>query len=160
MEGDMSWASVDSVQTLRFLRRLVTDECVSPAAVGYSWDHPINLLAFGQTAMTIGGTYEAETLAEQTGVGQRAMWDRYGFAPIPAGPRATLQRRWSDGLRRLSPVSATKGGDAVDRARRGSPLAGLCRPPSRSCAVPALGDHVWSRRVPVSEDSRDPRSAR
>ncbi|MDF2733210.1 MAG: family 1 extracellular solute-binding protein, partial [Desertimonas sp.] len=88
MEGDhVNVGSAESVQTLRFLRRLVTDECISPAAVGYSWDHPINLLASGETAMTIGGTYEAETLAEQTGVGPRAIWDRYGFVPIPAGPK-------------------------------------------------------------------------
>jgi multiple sugar transport system substrate-binding protein len=88
MERDhVNVGSAESVQTLRFLRRLVTDECISPAAVGYSWDHPINLLASGETAMTIGGTYEAETLAEQTGVGPRAIWDRYGFVPIPAGPK-------------------------------------------------------------------------
>ena len=78
--------SAASAQTLRFLRRLVTDGCLPPAAVGYEWDRPINLLADGQAAMTIGGTYEAETLAQRTGTGQPGVWDHFDFAPIPAGP--------------------------------------------------------------------------
>jgi ABC-type glycerol-3-phosphate transport system substrate-binding protein/DNA-binding transcriptional regulator YhcF (GntR family) len=89
IDGDhVNIGSAESAQTLRFLRRLVTEECLSPAAVGYSWDHSINLLASGEAAMSIGGTYEAEALVEQTGVGPRAIWDQFGFVPIPAGPRA------------------------------------------------------------------------
>ena len=67
MEGDhVNVGSAESVQTLRFLRRLVTDECISPAAVGYSWDHPINLLASGETAMTIGGRTRVALEREKT----------------------------------------------------------------------------------------------
>lgn len=88
LEGNrVNVGSAASAQTLRFLRRLVTEEYVSPAAVGYAWDHPINLLAAGETAMSIGGTYEAETLVELTGRGPRAIVRRFGFVPIPAGPQ-------------------------------------------------------------------------
>ncbi len=88
LEGDrINVGSAASVQTLRFLRRLVTEGCVSPAAVGFAWDHSINLLAAGETAMSVGGTYEAETLVDQTGLAPRKVWEQFGFAPIPAGPQ-------------------------------------------------------------------------
>ena len=61
-----------SAQILRFLRRLVTDGCLPPAAVGYQWDRPIHLLADGQAVITIGGTYEAETLAHAPAPGSQA----------------------------------------------------------------------------------------
>lgn len=87
LEGNrVNIGSAATAQTLRFLRRLVTEGWVAPAAVGYAWDHPINLLAAGETAMTIGGTYEAETLVDQTGGGPEAISRRFGFVPIPAGP--------------------------------------------------------------------------
>jgi multiple sugar transport system substrate-binding protein len=78
--------SAATTQTLRFLRRLVTEGCLPSVAVGYEWDRPIHLLAEGQAAMSIGGTYEAETLAARTGAGARDVWEHFGFAPIPAGP--------------------------------------------------------------------------
>lgn len=82
--------SAASAQTMRFLRRLVTDDCLPATAVGYEWDRAIHLLADGQAAITVGGSYEAETLAERTGAGQHGVWDHFGFAPIPAGPQGQL----------------------------------------------------------------------
>lgn len=78
--------SAATAQTLRFLRRLVTDGCLPSAAVKYEWDRPVQLLADGQAALSVGGTYEAETLAVRTGAGPSGVWDHFGFAPIPAGP--------------------------------------------------------------------------
>jgi multiple sugar transport system substrate-binding protein len=78
--------SAATAQTLRFLRRLVTEGVLPPTAVGYAWDRPIHLLADGQAALSVGGTYEAETLAVRTGAGPQGVWDHFGFAPIPAGP--------------------------------------------------------------------------
>jgi ABC-type glycerol-3-phosphate transport system substrate-binding protein len=86
-DGAVGIGSPASAQTLRFLRRLVTDGSLPPAAVGYEWDRPVNLLADGQAAMIIGGTYEAETLAARTAAGMQALSDHFGFAPIPAGPQ-------------------------------------------------------------------------
>jgi multiple sugar transport system substrate-binding protein len=86
-DGAIGIGSPASAQTLRFLRRLVTDGSLAPAAVGYEWDRPVNLLADGQAAMIIGGTYEAETLASRTGAGARAVSEHFGFVPIPAGPQ-------------------------------------------------------------------------
>jgi ABC-type glycerol-3-phosphate transport system substrate-binding protein/DNA-binding transcriptional regulator YhcF (GntR family) len=78
--------SAATAQTLRFLRRLVTEGCLPAAAVGYEWDRPVQLLADGQAALSVGGTYEAEVLGVRTGAGPRGVWDHFGFAPIPAGP--------------------------------------------------------------------------
>jgi multiple sugar transport system substrate-binding protein len=75
-----------AAQTLRFLRRLVTDGCLPSSAVGYEWDRPIQLLADGQASLSVGGTYDSETLAARTGGGPRGVWDHFGFAPIPGGP--------------------------------------------------------------------------
>jgi ABC-type glycerol-3-phosphate transport system substrate-binding protein/DNA-binding transcriptional regulator YhcF (GntR family) len=87
LEDDaISLGSTATTQALRYLRRLVTEDCLPPAAVGYEWDRPIHLLAEGHAAMSIGGTYEAETLAASTGAGPRGVWEHFGFAPIPAGP--------------------------------------------------------------------------
>jgi multiple sugar transport system substrate-binding protein len=87
LENDaIAVGSTATAQTLRFLRRLVTEGYLPPAAVSYEWDRPVHLLADGQAALSVGGTYEAETLAVRTGAGLRAVWDHFGFAPIPGGP--------------------------------------------------------------------------
>ncbi len=60
---------------------------------------------------SIGGTYEAETLALSAPVpDRRGVWDHFGFAPIPAGPqRPASQRRRGDDLRRVPPGRAAQG---------------------------------------------------
>src|SRR5918994_6198694 len=67
--------SAPAAQTLRYLRRLVNAGCLPATAVGYEWDRPIQLLADGQAAVSVGGTYEAETLALRTGAGLSGVWD-------------------------------------------------------------------------------------
>lgn len=78
--------SRETVQTLRFLRGLIEAQLMSPDVVGYAWDEPSRLLADGRAAMSFGGSYEAQTLADRLGVRPDALPDHLGFVPIPAGP--------------------------------------------------------------------------
>ena len=55
--------------------------------VGYEWNQTIRLLAEGHAALSFGGSYEGEALADALGVPQREVWDHFGFAHVPAGPR-------------------------------------------------------------------------
>ena len=55
--------------------------------VGYEWTRPVRLLAEGKAALSVGGSYEAQTLAEAFGVSMNELWEHVGFIPVPAGPR-------------------------------------------------------------------------
>jgi multiple sugar transport system substrate-binding protein len=76
-----------TAQALRFLRSLVEEQLVPLDVVGYEWNHAIHLLAEGKAALSFGGSYESEALAEALGVHQRDVWDHFGFTHVPAGPR-------------------------------------------------------------------------
>lgn len=76
-----------AVEALRFLRSLVEAGLVSPDAVGYEWNRSIKLLAGGQAAFSVGGSYEARLLMEESGRELAELWERFGFMPFPAGPR-------------------------------------------------------------------------
>jgi multiple sugar transport system substrate-binding protein len=77
----------ETVETLAFLRSLIDDDLITSEVVGYEWDRPIRLLAEGRAALSVGGSYEAQTLADHFGVTMEELWDRVGFIPVPAGPR-------------------------------------------------------------------------
>ena len=140
--------SAATAQTLRFLRRLVTDGCLPSAAVGYEWDRPVHLLADGQAALSIGGTYEAETLAVRTGAGPKRGLGPLRLRPDPRrSERRASQRRRGDDLRRVPPGGAPQGGDAVDRARRRSRGPRRRRPPLGSDPIAAVGDRPRRRRA-------------
>jgi ABC-type glycerol-3-phosphate transport system substrate-binding protein/DNA-binding transcriptional regulator YhcF (GntR family) len=79
--------SRETVQTLRFLRGLVEDELMPPEVVDYEWNEPIRLLADRRAAMSLGGSYEAPTLAAALGVQLDALSEHVGFIPFPAGPK-------------------------------------------------------------------------
>lgn len=79
--------SPEAVQTLAFLRSLVAEGLVAADAVGYEWNRPIRLLAEGKAALSVGGSYEAHTLAEALGISITELWSHVGFLPVPAGPR-------------------------------------------------------------------------
>jgi ABC-type glycerol-3-phosphate transport system substrate-binding protein/DNA-binding transcriptional regulator YhcF (GntR family) len=81
--------SRETAQALRFLRRLVDDGLMSPDVISFEWNRPVRLLAQGQAAMCLGGSYEATTLAEAFGVSLPDLWRHVGFIPVPAGPRGS-----------------------------------------------------------------------
>jgi multiple sugar transport system substrate-binding protein len=79
-------ASKAAVQALRFLRDLVADGLVFPDVVALEWDQPVRILARGQAAFSLGGSYEARGIAETLGVPVDELLDHVGFSAVPAGP--------------------------------------------------------------------------
>jgi multiple sugar transport system substrate-binding protein len=87
---DAGGVAVDSpatAETLGFLRSLIEDGLTPPDVVAYEWTRPIRLLAEGKAAFSVGGSYEAQALAEALDVSMTQLWDHVGFLPVPAGPR-------------------------------------------------------------------------
>jgi multiple sugar transport system substrate-binding protein len=87
---DRRGVSIDSpetVETLEFLRGLIEEGLMAADVVGHEWTRPIRLFAEGKAALSVGGSYEAQTLAEAFGVSMSELWERVGFIPVPGGPR-------------------------------------------------------------------------
>lgn len=76
-----------AVETLAFLGRLVDAGIVNAEAVAYEWDRPIRLLAQGNAAMSLGGSYDGPALAAEAGRSLGDLWEQFGFSAIPIGPR-------------------------------------------------------------------------
>lgn len=87
--GGVTLGSRAAAQALRFLRRLVEEHIVPPGVVGYDWTQPVRLLAEGRAALSLGGLYEAQTLAEALDVHHHEVWDDFGFTCVPAGPQGS-----------------------------------------------------------------------
>jgi len=79
--------SPETVETLEFLRGLIEDGVMAADVVGYEWTRPIRLFAESKAAFSVGGSYEAQTLAEMLGVSMSELWEHVGFIPVPAGPQ-------------------------------------------------------------------------
>jgi multiple sugar transport system substrate-binding protein len=77
----------ETVETLAFLRGLIEEGVMAAEVVGYEWTRPIRLFAEGKAALSVGGSYEAQTLAEVLGVSMSELWEHVGFIPVPAGPQ-------------------------------------------------------------------------
>lgn len=86
-EGRVSIASPGTAECLTLLRKLATSGTLSVDAVTYGRERAVRLLARGQAAFAIGGSYELSRLAAETGVAVGRVWDQFGFVPPPAGPR-------------------------------------------------------------------------
>lgn len=135
-----------TVEALRFLRSLVEDGLVSSEVVAYEWDRSIRLLAGGQAAFSVGGSYEARLLMVETGRDLAELWGRFGFMPFPAGPQghsATLAGGMAYAILRQSaqPKEAMR---LLEQATHPAALAAMATatghiPPRRS-AVELLGD--------------------
>lgn len=88
--GGITLNSHAAIEALEFLRSLVDDGLVAAGAVAHDWDQPSHLLADERVAMAFGGSYEARMLAAQEHVAVAELSGRYGFLPMPAGPRGSL----------------------------------------------------------------------
>lgn len=75
-----------SVRALRFLRSLVDEGLMPLDVVGYEWNQPVRLLAERHAALILGGSYEAQPLAEALRISQPSVWEHFGFTEVPAGP--------------------------------------------------------------------------
>jgi multiple sugar transport system substrate-binding protein len=76
-----------SVEAMRLIQDLVDDKVLSTGAIGQDRGRPIQMLARGEALMAFGGSYEAPTLARHAGLDLDAVTDKFGFMPVPAGPR-------------------------------------------------------------------------
>ena len=149
----------ETAETLAFLRSLIDDGLMPADVVAYEWTRPVRLLAEGKAALSVGGSYEAQTLAEAFGVSMGELWEHVGLHPRSGrAARTAGERRRLDELRHLPPVRAAAARDARarerGRARRRSP--GSRRRPA-GCR---RGDRPWSWRRPTCRSSRSrPRSS-
>jgi ABC-type glycerol-3-phosphate transport system substrate-binding protein len=88
LDGDgISVDSAETAETLEFLRSLIDDGLMPVEVVGYEWTRPVRMLAEGKTGLSVGGSYEAQTLSQAFGVSMDELWQHVGFIPVPAGPR-------------------------------------------------------------------------
>ena len=136
-----------TIEALRLLRELVVDGVVPVEAVAFQWDRPVRLLAHGSAAICFGGSYEGPRLAKAAGLPLSELWDHFGFAPIPGGPRgapATLAGGMVYGIFRQAthPKLAMRLLEAVTSAEA---LARMSRatgqiPPRRSAVAQVAGD--------------------
>jgi multiple sugar transport system substrate-binding protein len=136
-----------TIEALELLRELVVDGVVPVEAVAFEWDRPIRLLAHGSAAICFGGSYEGPRLAKAAGLPLSELWDHFGFAPIPGGPRgapATLAGGMVYGIFRQAthPKLAMRLLEAVTSAEA---LARMSRatgqiPPRRSAVAQVAGD--------------------
>lgn len=84
--GGVCIGAPETAETLGFLRSLIDENLMAADVVSYEWTRPIRLLAEGKAALSVGGSYEAQTLAEAFGVPMSELWDHVGFIPVPGGP--------------------------------------------------------------------------
>ncbi|RLC67862.1 MAG: hypothetical protein DRI48_01150 [Chloroflexi bacterium] len=72
---------------LRFVRGMVTRYHVSPPEViNYEWDTSPRLLAAGEVAMALGGSYESDLILDASGWSGEEFARRVGCVPPPAAP--------------------------------------------------------------------------
>ncbi len=146
----VSLGSRSTAQALRFLRRLVEERIVPAEVVGYGWDHAVQLLAEGRAALSLGGVYEAQALAEALGVHHHDVWDHFGFTRVPAGPKgspASVAGGMMFAIFRQAaqPRACDAASPTGRRARR--PRSG--RPLDRANAFPPLRNRARGLRPPL-----------
>lgn len=139
----VSLSSRETAQALRFVRRLVEERIVPSEVVGYEWDHAIRLLAEGRAAFSLGGIYEAQTLAEALGVHHHDVWDHLPLHACPRRPQRNAgKRRRRDDARDLPPGGAAQARDATSTACRRTQCPRPGRTLHRPHTDPPLGDRA------------------
>jgi multiple sugar transport system substrate-binding protein len=146
-DGTVTLDSPAAVEALQFLRQLVVDGVLPVEVVAHEWDRPIRLLAHGSAAICFGGSYEGPRLAQAAGLLLPELWDHFGFASIPGGPRgapATLAGGMVYGIFRQAthPELAMR---LLEAATSAEALARMSRatgqiPPRRSAVAQVAGD--------------------
>ncbi|MFD5278429.1 extracellular solute-binding protein [Pseudarthrobacter sp. NPDC058362] len=134
------------VQTLEYLQELVAQGAIAKESVDFARERPVQLLARGQAAFALAGSYELPALAGAAGLDQESAWRRFGFIPMPAGPsdsRANLAGGMALGIFRqgkrpdlaLHVIRALLSADAQARMARSTGQI-----PTRTSVVPLVSD--------------------
>jgi multiple sugar transport system substrate-binding protein len=146
-DGVVVLDSPATIEALQLLRDLVVDRVLPVEVVAFEWDRPIRLLAHGSAAFCFGGSYEGPRLAKAAGLLLSELWDHFGFAPIPGGPRgapATLAGGMVYGIFRQAThpklamrlLEAVTSADALARMSRATGQI----PPRRSAVAQVAGE--------------------
>lgn len=83
----VSLATPSSVEAMGLLHSLADDGILPEAVLSYPRDRPIQMLADGEASLNFGGSYEAPWLARGAGISVDEVTQRFGFVPMPGGPR-------------------------------------------------------------------------
>ena len=86
INGGVTLDTGEAVEALRLVRHLIEDGSMTGDVVNYDWLTAPRLLGSGRAAIAIGGSYEAEVIAESAGLTLETVWDHFVFAPFPPGP--------------------------------------------------------------------------
>lgn len=86
IDGGVTLDTAEAVEALRLLRHFIEDGTMSGDVVEFNWLTAPRLVGSGGAAIGIGGSYEAEVIADAAGLTLATMWDDFVFAPFPAGP--------------------------------------------------------------------------
>lgn len=86
MNGGVTLDNGEAVEALRLLRHFIEDGTMSGDVVSFDWLTAPRLLGSGHAAIGIGGSYEAEVIAQAAGLTLDTVWSHFVFAPFPAGP--------------------------------------------------------------------------
>jgi multiple sugar transport system substrate-binding protein len=76
----------NAIAVLRLIRQFITDGLTDPEAISNGWLEGPRLLANGEAAINVGGSYEIEHIARRADIPLESVGDRYVFAPFPGGP--------------------------------------------------------------------------
>lgn len=149
------------VQTLEYLQELVAQGAIAKESVDFARERPVQLLASGQAAFALAGSYELPALAEFSGLDQGSAWQRFGFIPMPAGPsdsRANLAGGMALGIFRqgkrpdlaLHVIRALLSPDAQARMARSTGQI-----PTRTSVVPlvAADDSLLGKSAAMLEEA-------
>jgi multiple sugar transport system substrate-binding protein len=86
INGGVTLDNAEAVEALRLLRHFIEDGTMSGGVASFDWLVAPRLVGSGGAAIGIGGSYEAEVIADAAGVPLDTVWDHFVFAPFPAGP--------------------------------------------------------------------------
>jgi multiple sugar transport system substrate-binding protein len=135
-----------TVQAMELLRSLANDLILPSSAVGYERQRPIQMLARGEAAIGLGGSYEAPTLARLAGISVEAATKTFGFEPVPAGPEGS-RSVLVGGFVYCIPRQAKQPGLAMELLKSAVTPAAMARffartgqiPPRRSAVAELIG---------------------
>ncbi|HLI00289.1 MAG TPA: extracellular solute-binding protein [Acidimicrobiales bacterium] len=158
-DGHVALAGRPTAETLAFLVDLVDRGLMDRDVVSLEWDDPIKLLARGETAVALAGSYDGAELAGALGVQVDGLWDQAGFVAVPGGPRGRptggVLGAMVYGVFRQS-RNATRAAELIERATRPEPVAQIARatgeiPPRRSAVALARSPFVTETAAVLQE---------
>ncbi len=152
-ETHVTLDSEETVETLRFVARMIADGVIPVNAVTFDWNRAGELLATGRTSMSLGGTYEAPDIADAAGVELHELDEHIGFAALPRGPRGT-GATVIGGMAYAIPRQANRPHDAIRLLRELTEPESVARLafatgtlPGRRSVVEAVADYLPLVRV-------------